>query len=89
MSRPPCTPRSADLGALLSLGVMAHSRKENEHRLPIHPEHLHTIDEDLRGRIFRHAQILSVDFHERYTSGRLISRSTTDVESLRGRIALG
>ncbi|MFF1277797.1 ABC transporter ATP-binding protein [Streptomyces marokkonensis] len=38
---------------------------------------------DLRGRIFRHAQELSVDFHERYTSGRLISRSTTDVESLR------
>ncbi|ODA70024.1 ABC transporter ATP-binding protein [Streptomyces sp. AVP053U2] len=38
---------------------------------------------DLRGRIFRHAQVLSVDFHERYTSGRLISCSTTDVESLR------
>ncbi|MFE1249335.1 ABC transporter ATP-binding protein [Streptomyces sp. NPDC058735] len=38
---------------------------------------------DLRGRIFRQAQALSVDFHERYTSGRLISRSTTDVESLR------
>ncbi|MEV0924474.1 ABC transporter ATP-binding protein [Streptomyces spongiicola] len=37
---------------------------------------------DLRGRIFRHAQALSLDFHERYTSGRLISRSTTDVESL-------
>jgi ATP-binding cassette subfamily B protein len=38
---------------------------------------------DLRGRIFRHAQALSVDFHERYTSGRLISRATSDVESLR------
>ncbi|MFI0736719.1 ABC transporter ATP-binding protein [Streptomyces sp. NPDC021100] len=38
---------------------------------------------DLRGRIFRHAQTLSVDFHERYTSGRVISRATTDVESLR------
>ncbi|MEO3976605.1 ABC transporter transmembrane domain-containing protein [Streptomyces sp. CAU 1734] len=38
---------------------------------------------DLRGRIFRHSQALSVDFHERYTSGRLISRSTSDVESLR------
>ncbi|GGV25156.1 ABC transporter [Streptomyces filipinensis] len=38
---------------------------------------------DLRSRIFRHAQALSIDFHERYTSGRLISRSTTDVESLR------
>ncbi|MFJ4499282.1 ATP-binding cassette domain-containing protein [Streptomyces sp. NPDC088864] len=38
---------------------------------------------DLRGRIFRHAQALSVDFHERYTSGRLISRSTSDLEALR------
>ncbi|UQA93015.1 ABC transporter ATP-binding protein [Streptomyces halobius] len=38
---------------------------------------------DLRGRIFRHGQTLSLDFHERYTSGRLISRATTDVESLR------
>jgi ATP-binding cassette subfamily B protein len=38
---------------------------------------------DLRGRIFRHAQTLSLDFHERYTSGRLISRATSDVESIR------
>ncbi|MFD8936378.1 ABC transporter ATP-binding protein [Streptomyces sp. NPDC059578] len=38
---------------------------------------------DLRGRIFRHGQALSVDFHDRYTSGRLISRSTSDVEALR------
>ncbi|MEV4947191.1 ABC transporter ATP-binding protein [Streptomyces sp. NPDC053755] len=44
---------------------------------------------DLRGRIFRHAQALSLDFHERYTSGRLISRSTTDVESLRELLAEG
>ncbi|MEU5220763.1 ABC transporter ATP-binding protein [Streptomyces sp. NPDC020807] len=44
---------------------------------------------DLRGRIFRHAQTLSVDFHERYTSGRLISRSTTDVESLRELLSEG
>ncbi|WP_369146627.1 ABC transporter ATP-binding protein [Streptomyces sp. R44] len=44
---------------------------------------------DLRGRIFRHAQRLSVDFHERYTSGRLISRSTTDVESLRELLSEG
>ncbi|AJC55889.1 ABC transporter ATP-binding protein [Streptomyces sp. 769] len=38
---------------------------------------------DLRGRIFRHSQALGLDFHERYTSGRLISRATTDVEALR------
>ncbi|MGP4112053.1 ABC transporter ATP-binding protein [Streptomyces sp. 4N509B] len=38
---------------------------------------------ELRGRIYRHAQALSLDFHDRYTSGRLISRSTSDVLSLR------
>lgn len=38
---------------------------------------------DLRGRIYRQAQALSLDFHDRYTSGRLISRATTDVLSLR------
>ncbi|WP_329257722.1 ABC transporter ATP-binding protein/permease [Streptomyces sp. NBC_01478] len=44
---------------------------------------------DLRGRIFRHAQALSIDFHERYTSGRLISRSTTDIEALRELLSEG
>ncbi|WP_326798661.1 ABC transporter ATP-binding protein/permease [Streptomyces sp. NBC_01808] len=44
---------------------------------------------DLRGRIFRHAQALDVDFHDRYTSGRLISRSTSDVESLRELLSEG
>jgi ATP-binding cassette subfamily B protein len=39
---------------------------------------------DLRVRMFGHAQKLSLDFHERYTSGRLTSRLTTDVEALRG-----
>src|ERR1700712_2776756 len=38
---------------------------------------------DLRDRIFVHAQRLDLDFHERYTSGRLTSRATSDVEALR------
>ncbi|MFE4663665.1 ABC transporter ATP-binding protein [Streptomyces sp. NPDC056716] len=38
---------------------------------------------DLRVRVFGHAQGLGLDFHERYTSGRLTSRLTTDVEALR------
>ncbi|SNS55331.1 ABC transporter ATP-binding protein [Rhodococcoides kyotonense] len=37
---------------------------------------------DLRKRVFEHAQALSLSFHEKYTSGRLISRLTSDVESL-------
>ncbi|MGO4597968.1 N(5)-(carboxyethyl)ornithine synthase [Terrabacter sp. 2RAF25] len=38
--------------AQLSLGVMARSLKENERRLPLHPEHLDRIPQELRGRIF-------------------------------------
>ncbi|MFC5907680.1 ABC transporter ATP-binding protein [Streptacidiphilus monticola] len=38
---------------------------------------------DMRRRIFRHAQALSLDFHERYTSGRIISRATSDVDTVR------
>jgi alanine dehydrogenase len=36
----------------LSLGVVATSRKADEHRLPIHPRHLERIDADLRDRMF-------------------------------------
>ncbi|MEE2060047.1 N(5)-(carboxyethyl)ornithine synthase [Rhodococcus artemisiae] len=37
---------------MLDLGVLAHSRKRNERRLPIHPRHFHRIDDDLRRHIF-------------------------------------
>ena len=37
---------------------------------------------ELRTRIFRHTQLLSLDFHESYTSGRIISRQTSDLESI-------
>ncbi len=36
---------------LLSLGIMARSRKANERRLALHPAHLDRIPEDLRARI--------------------------------------
>ncbi|KNC17298.1 ABC transporter [Arthrobacter sp. RIT-PI-e] len=38
---------------------------------------------DLRVRVFRHTQRLSLEFHEKYTSGRIISRQTSDLEALR------
>ncbi|KAA1425878.1 N(5)-(carboxyethyl)ornithine synthase [Nocardioides antri] len=36
---------------LLSLGVIGSSAKENEHRLPLHPEHIPHLDADVRARI--------------------------------------
>ena len=38
---------------------------------------------DLRRRLFAHAQRLSLEFHESYTSGRIIARQTSDLESIR------
>jgi ABC-type multidrug transport system fused ATPase/permease subunit len=37
---------------------------------------------DLRRRLFDHVQRLSPAFHERYTSGRVIARLTSDVDAL-------
>ncbi|MFM1950894.1 MAG: hypothetical protein RL418_581, partial [Actinomycetota bacterium] len=37
---------------------------------------------DLRNRMFVHTQKLSVEFHERYTAGRVIARQTSDLDSI-------
>lgn len=37
---------------------------------------------DLRERVFAHFQRLSLQFHEDYTSGRVISRQTSDMDSI-------
>ena len=38
---------------------------------------------DLRQRLFVHTQKLSLEFHEKYTSGRVISRQTNDLDSIK------
>jgi ATP-binding cassette, subfamily B, bacterial len=38
---------------------------------------------DLRTRVFLHTQKLSLEFHESYTSGRIISRQTSDLDAIR------
>ncbi|GAB2699976.1 ABC transporter ATP-binding protein [Nocardia thraciensis] len=37
---------------------------------------------DLRMRVFTHVQRLSIQFHENYTSGKIVARLTSDLESL-------
>ncbi|WP_330251174.1 ABC transporter ATP-binding protein/permease [Nocardia sp. NBC_00565] len=37
---------------------------------------------DLRARLFAHMQRLSVAFHEKYTSGKVVARLTGDIETL-------
>jgi ATP-binding cassette subfamily B protein len=44
---------------------------------------------DLRRRLFEHAQRLSLAFHQSYTSGKVISRATTDVDALDDLLEMG
>ena len=44
---------------------------------------------DLRRLLFAHVQELSLSFFERYTSGRIISRLTSDIEALNELLATG
>jgi ATP-binding cassette subfamily B protein len=45
--------------------------------------------QDLRNRVFRHSQRLSVGFHESYTSGKVIARLTSDVDALQDLLEMG
>jgi ABC-type multidrug transport system fused ATPase/permease subunit len=44
---------------------------------------------DLRKNLFAHVQELSLSFYERYTSGRIISRLTSDIDALNELLATG
>jgi len=44
---------------------------------------------DLRRMFFAHVQELSLSFYERYTSGRIISRLTSDIDALNELLATG
>jgi ABC-type multidrug transport system fused ATPase/permease subunit len=44
---------------------------------------------ELRRRVFRHFQRLDIAFHDRYTSGRVVSRSTNDVEAIQDMLETG
>jgi ABC-type multidrug transport system fused ATPase/permease subunit len=44
---------------------------------------------DLRRKLFGHVQELSLSFYERYTSGRIISRLTSDIDALNELLATG
>ncbi|OBA90855.1 ABC transporter [Mycobacteriaceae bacterium 1482268.1] len=44
---------------------------------------------ELRRQVFRHFQRLDIAFHDRYTSGRVVSRSTNDVEAIQDMLETG
>lgn len=59
------------------------------HAKAVTPRFAQALVLELRRRLFSHSQRLSMSFHESYTSGRLISRQTSDVEAIREFIAAG
>ena len=61
----------------LSLGIIAATHKENEFRLPIHPEHLDRIDKDVADRIY-----LERGYGEHFgISDKKLSRSVAGMRS--------
>lgn len=44
---------------------------------------------ELRRRLFRHFGRLDIAFHDRYTSGRVVSRSTSDVDAIQEMLQTG
>jgi hypothetical protein len=61
----------------LSLGILARSRKPNERRLPIHPEHFVRIDHRVRRRIFLEHGFLSFQ-HRDDAYPHLVSSDRTE-----------
>jgi ABC-type multidrug transport system fused ATPase/permease subunit len=44
---------------------------------------------ELRRRVFRHFQRLDIGFHDRYTSGRVVSRLTNDIDAIQEMLLSG
>ncbi len=59
------------------------------HARAVTPRFAQALVLELRRRLFAHSQRLSMSFHETYTSGRLISRQTSDIEAIREFVAGG
>lgn len=70
------------LAAVLAALLQGHARA-------VTPRFAQHIVLELRRRLFAHSQRLSISFHEEYTSGRLISRQTSDIEAIREFVASG
>lgn len=74
---------AAVFGCALAAGVLVGFAEK------LTPQFAQAMVLELRQRLFAHSQRLSVSFHESYTSGRLISRQTSDVEAIREFVTAG
>ena len=86
--------RHHDLGRLLALGFVALGLGVAEAGLIFVRRWLQaravlSMEKALRDDIYAHLQRLSVSFHDRWQSGQLLSRATTDVSTIRRFVAFG
>ncbi|HKB18142.1 MAG TPA: ABC transporter ATP-binding protein, partial [Candidatus Dormibacteraeota bacterium] len=88
------SPRGGNLQALVEvvgalLGVLVVNSAANYGFLRLSGRIGADILFDLRRMLFAHVQQLSLSFYERYTSGRIISRLTSDIDALNELLATG
>jgi len=88
------SPRGGDLQALVEivgvlLAVLVVNSAANYGFLRLSGQIGADILFDLRQMLFAHVQELSLSFYERYTSGRIISRLTSDIDALNELLATG
>jgi ATP-binding cassette subfamily B protein len=75
------TPVLLIVGSYIALGVLGGLFRSGYLRTAAHLSQ--RVVFSLRVRLFRQTQNLSMSFHEKYTSGRVIARQTSDVDTLR------
>jgi len=86
--------RQGDRGAILPLGLLALAFGLAEATLVFLRRWTMAtsalgIEADLRDALYQHLQRLPVEFHDRWQSGQLVSRSTTDLSQIRRFIGFG
>ncbi len=82
-------PRALTMVLLVMVGAMVIDAASNLAFLRISGRATQDVLRDLRMRCFRQFQRLSLSFYERYTSGRVIARMTSDVDAITELLATG
>lgn len=86
--------RSGDRAAILPLGLLALAFGTAEaflvflRRWVLRTSSL-GLETDLRGDLYRHLQRLQIAFHDRWQSGQLLSRATSDLSTIRRFVGFG
>ncbi len=81
-------PAAIRLGVLLMVGLAFLWYGVMRYRLYVVSDLAERVVFDLRQAIYRHLQTLGLDFYDRTKVGRILSRTTSDIEALRRAVAM-